>query len=303
MSPRSAARPLIIGADGQVGGALLELLGGDCLQTVRRPNGAGQRAFALEDVARDPSGAKSLFDGDSVGVVYIAAAMTQVDRCETESKLAFALNRDAPAAIAMAAHAAGAKTVFYSTEYVFDGEDGPYLEEDRPDPLSVYGQSKLEAEAAVQAADPAALILRTTVVYGPEAQGKNFAYQLVAKLCRGERMPVPKDQISSPTYNRDLAAASVALVAAQEGGVFHVAGPAQLNRVEFAERLASACGLDITLIQPVWTSNLNQRARRPHHGGLELDKLQRTLPDLELRDVESAVDDWRAHPRGKAWPS
>src|SRR4030095_11997232 len=122
------------------------------------------------------------------------------------------VNCEGPGALAAAAASSGARTVYLSTEYVFDGTDGPYGEDAVGRPLSVYRRGKLEGEHAVQEADPAALVLRTTVVYGPEAHGRNFAYQLADRLGRGEAMRVPGDQVSSPTYNRDLADALVALV-------------------------------------------------------------------------------------------
>jgi dTDP-4-dehydrorhamnose reductase len=226
--------------------------------------------------------------------VVVAAGMTWVDGCERRPEVAATVNRDGPAALARAAAAAGARTVYLSTEYVFDGTDGPY-DEDRPlRPLSAYGRSKAEGEAAVREADPAALVVRTTVVYGPEAHGRNFAYQLAARLGRREAMTVPADQVSSPTYNRDLAAALVGLIDAGTTGVVNVAGPEVLDRAAFARRLAAAMGLDPGLVVPRTTAELGQEAPRPLDAGLEVGRLRRLLPDLPLRGPEEAVAHWAA---------
>jgi dTDP-4-dehydrorhamnose reductase len=293
---------LIVGAAGQVGGALLEALAAQNLPavgTVSRVARAGCDVFDLDAAATDPALASALLARVRPSVVSIAAGFTHVDGCEDDPARAMRVNRDGPAALAKAARAHGARTVYYSTEYVFDGVAGPYGEDDVPHAVSVYGESKLEGERAVLAADPDALILRTTVVYGPEQQGKNFCYQLAQRLGGGERMRVPGDQISTPTYNRDLAAATLALVARGERGVFHVAGPDCIDRGAFARRVAARVGLDATRIDAVATAALGQRARRPLNAGLRTEKL-RAL-GVAMRGVEAAVDDWRARPAGRGW--
>jgi dTDP-4-dehydrorhamnose reductase len=175
---------------------------------------------------------------------------------------------------------------------VFDGRGGPYDEERPLHPLSAYGRSKAEGEAAVREADPTALVVRTTVVYGPEAHGRNFAYQLATRLGRGEPMPVPADQVSSPTYNRDLAAALVRLLDGGVSGVLNVAGPEVVDRADFARRLAVAMGLDPSLVVPRTTAELGQVAPRPLDAGLDVTRLRALLPDLPLRGPEEALAHW-----------
>ena len=288
-------KALVVGAEGQVGGALLERLGADaCAGTwfetpfpggLRFDLGSGVAAALIADTQPD--------------VVFVVAGMTHVDRCESERDQAFRINADGPGALAAAARAGGARTVYYSTEYVFDGRDGPYSEEDEPNPISVYGESKLAGERAIFGADPAALILRTTVVYGPEEQGKNFVYRLAAHLHEGSEIRVPADQISSPTYNRDLASASVALVVQGMTGIVNVAGPEILSRSAFAERIARALDLDPAPIRAVPTSSFGSgSAPRPLRAGLRVDRLAEC--GIGLRNVETAIRDWIDHPRGKA---
>jgi dTDP-4-dehydrorhamnose reductase len=286
-------RVLVVGAGGQVGGAVCAALGRRAVGTWRTPPPGGLSAD-LEELAARPSRAEELVARAAPGAVVVAAGMTWVDGCERQPALADAVNRDGPAALARAAATAGARTVYLSTEYVFDGRDGPY-DEDRPiTPLSAYGRSKAEGEGAVREADPDALVVRTTVVYGPEAHGRNFAYQLAARLGRGEAMPVPADQVSSPTYNPDLAAALVGLLDAGTRGVVNVAGPEVMDRVAFARRLATAMGLDAGLVVPRTTAELGQEAPRPLDAGLEVGRLRRLLPGLVLRAPEEAVAHWAA---------
>jgi dTDP-4-dehydrorhamnose reductase len=253
---------------------------------------AGRLTLDLVDVAARPALATDLVRQADAGIVFVVGAMTWVDGCEDDPAKATAVNRDAPAALAAAARQRGARTVFFSTEYVFDGAAGPYRESDAARPLSVYGRTKLEGEEAVLEADPGALVVRTTVVWGPEANGRNFAHQLARRLRAGAPMAVPEDQISTPTYNDDLARATVALVDAGVAGVVHVAGAELLDRAAFARRLAAAMGLDPALVQPVPTAALGQRAARPLRAGLRIDRLRSLLPSFEPLDPEAAVAHW-----------
>jgi dTDP-4-dehydrorhamnose reductase len=289
----TSGRHLVVGAGGQVGGALTRVLGPRAVGSWREPP-PGQLAADLEDIGWSAGLAEDVLGRSEAAVVHIAAGMTHVDGCEDDPDRARLVNRDGPAALARAARAAGVRTVFFSTEYVFDGTDGPYDETDRTNPLSVYGRSKLEGEEAVLAQDGRALVVRTTVVYGPEGQGKNFAYQIVRRLRAGKGVTAPDDQRSSPTYNADLATAVVALVDGDAEGVVHVAGPEIMDRAAFARRLATATGFDAGEVRGVSTSSLDQRAARPLDAGLRIDRLRSLLPDLELHDVEAAVRDWEA---------
>jgi dTDP-4-dehydrorhamnose reductase len=280
-------RALVIGASGQVGAALGERL------TARGHRWTGTfakvpRPGLLPLDITDADGVRRLIGESQADWVFCMGALTHVDYCEDHPEEAFRINRDAPALVARTAAKRGAGIVFYSTEYVFDGTSGPYAEDDPVRPLSVYGQSKLEGERAVGTANPSAIIVRTTVVYGPEPQGKNFVYQLLRRARAGARMPVPADQISSPTYNADLAAATVELAERGCRGVYHLAGPAVLDRHAFARAACRAFGLDETLLQPVPTSALGQRAQRPLRAGLRIDRARATLASL-LRGPEEGL--------------
>jgi dTDP-4-dehydrorhamnose reductase len=269
-------RALVIGASGQVGGALCEALarrGHAAVGTHGRVPAPGTVPLDFTDAAA----AERLIIETRPDWIFCAAALTHVDYCEDHPREAERLNRDAPAAAARVAARIGAGFVFYSTEYVFDGTAGPYAEDDPPEPLSVYGRTKWEAEQAVREAAPRCAIARTTVVYGPERQEKNFVYQLRRRCRAGESVRVPVDQVSSPTYNADLAAASVELAERGLTGVWHLAGTSVMDRYAFARLAASVFGLDAAGIVPVSTESLGQRAPRPLRGGLAVERAGRAL--------------------------
>ena len=213
------------------------------------------------------------------------AGLTHVDRCEEHPDEAFAINRDGALAAARAARDAGAGFVFYSTEYVFDGVDGPYAEDDPANPLSAYGRSKWEGERAVLAEVPRALAIRTTVVYGPERQAKNFVYQLIRHCRRGQPMRVASDQVSSPTYNVDLAQATVELCERDARGVYHLAGDGILDRYAFARLACKVFELDAPASRP-WTDSFAKTPRVALQPGLRSPS--QSLLETPLRSPEAA---------------
>jgi dTDP-4-dehydrorhamnose reductase len=286
---------LVIGASGQVGAALVERLGARGHRWIGTYAGVPQPGLHPLDLT-DYRATERLVAETAPDVVFCAGALTHVDYCEEHPEEAFRLHRDAAAVAARAAAKQGAGFVYYSTEYVFDGESGPYGEDDPVRPLSVYGRSKLEGERAVLAESARALVIRTTVVYGPEPQGKNTIYQLLRRGRAGEPLRAPGDQISSPTYNADLAAASVELAELGHAGVFHVAGPAILDRCAFARLACRVFELDEALLEPVATASLGQRAVRPLRAGLRIDRARAVLstplrgPEEGLRAMRAALE-------------
>lgn len=292
-----SVRALVVGASGQVGAEMLRQLAeahgtGYGLPTSRHASEAGW--LALDLAAMDAAAADRLLSLYELDAVFCVAGMTDVEGCEGEPELAERTNARGPAVLAEYARGRDLPFVYYSTEYVFDGDPrrpGPYREEDLPHALSVYGRSKLDGEAAVLQAHPGALVLRTTVVYGPDTRGKNYVYSLMRNLGEGRRMRVPADQISTPTYSRDLVRATLGLVAAGASGVWHLCGPELLGRMEFALEVAKFLGLDATLLDPVPTAELGQRAPRPLAAGLSTDKLRSRFPGLAMRTVTESLAD------------
>ena len=258
-------RALVIGASGQVGAALGERLTARGDQWVGTYARVPRPGLLLLDIT-DADATRRLVDRAAPDWVFCAGALTHVDYCEEHPEEALRLNRDAPGLVARAAAERGAGIVFYSSEYVFDGEGGPYGEDDPVRPISVYGRSKLEGERAVGEANPRAAIVRTTVVYGPEPQGKNFVYQLIRRGRAGERMRAPDDQISSPTYNADLAAASLELAERGLAGLYHIAGPEVMDRHAFARLACRVFGLDEALLEPVHDGGVRPAGGAPPAG-------------------------------------
>jgi dTDP-4-dehydrorhamnose reductase len=292
------SRTLLVGASGQVGTQLGLALGEHALRTTRVGR-AGE--IALDLAALQGTGqAAEVLDNEELDAVYCVGGMTHVDGCEAQPELARRTNAVGPGVLAKYARERGLPFVYFSTEYVFDGfaEDaGPYGEESRTHPLSVYGKSKLEGEQHVLETHLGALVLRTTVVYGPDPRGMNYLYSLMRNLSGGTKMRVPSDQVSTPTYNRDLVKAAMDLVAAGASGVLHVAGPERISRLEFAERMAERLGLDKRLLEGVPTSELGQTAPRPLDAGLATGKLRRLYPDIRMRGLDESLDDCAAELR------
>ena len=286
-------RALVIGASGQVGAALLHALrsrGHEAYGTHAHNVAPGLERLDLTDhaaVARAVASARPDW-------VFCPAGLSHVDYCEDHPDEAMAANRDGPAAAARAAEAAGAGFVYYSTDYVFDGRGGPFGEDDAPRPLCVYGRSKHEGERAVLAACRRAVVIRTSVVYGPERQEKNFVYQLIRANRAGQGFRLAVDQKASPSFNPDVAAASVELGEGDLLGIWHIAGPEVLDRYAFALRICREFGLDASRLSAVTTAALGQKAPRPLDGGLKVAKAQAQLktrlrgPDEGLRAMRGA---------------
>ena len=291
-------RALVIGGSGQVGAALAITLRARAHDVVGTHHRVPQAGTVLLDVA-DAAATRRTLTEVAPDVVFCPAGLTAVDYCEDHPDEAFSANCHAPAQAAALAAQRGIAFVFFSTEYVFDGRGGPYGEDDPVAPLSVYGRSKLEGERAVLSANSRALVVRTTVVYGPEPQGKNFVYQLRRRTANHEIMRVPVDQRSSPTYNVDLAEATVALIERGVVGVVHVAGPQVLNRYEFARMACDVFGLDASAVVPVTTAELAQRAARPLDAGLRTERVRR-LVDTPLRAPGDGLAAMRAAIEGRA---
>jgi dTDP-4-dehydrorhamnose reductase len=282
-------RALVVGASGQVGRSAARALAAAGYAVTGTYAAHAAPGLVPLDL-RDDGAIRALVREVRPAVCVLASALTQVDRCEDEAALAEALNARAPGVVAEACREEGARLVHLSTEYVFDGAAGPYGEDDPPSPLCAYGATKLEGERLVLARTPDALVLRTTVVYSWDPGGKNFVMQLRERLGAGQRMRVPVDQISSPTYAPDLAAAIVALAPCRDvAGVLNVVGPDVVDRMTFAVAAAHALGLDERLLDPVTTASLGQRARRPLRAGLRIGRL-RSL-GVGMRGIAEALAD------------
>lgn len=281
-------RALVIGASGLVGAALLEALGPDAVGTYRtRP-----RTGLVQLDASDASAVKRIVVEVEPMVIFVPAAQPNVEWCEREPDAARVANL-APVRGTLAG-AGRVAVVGFSSDYVFDGADGPYREGNERRPLSAYGRIKVELEDLLLA--DGHTVVRTTTVFGPEpAPAKNFVVRLIASLGRGERVRVPEDQISTPTYATDLAAATVRIASLDRAarGIWHLAGPDLMARHELAYLVADTFGLDRSNIDPVPTAALGQVAARPLNGGLRCDRYEERWR-APGRSIRAALEDLRA---------
>ena len=210
--------------------------------------------------------------------VINCAAYTQVDKAESEPEIAYTVNRDTPGQLAQAVAENGGRMLQVSTDFVFDGrQNRPYVEDDAPNPLGVYGRSKLEGEQAVLAALPTATLLRTAWVYG--VHGHNFVKTILRLAGEGKPLRVVSDQLGSPTWTSDIVTAITALVDRQAAGVFHFSAAGETSWHGFASAIleeASRIGFDIKTgsVEPIPTTDYPTPATRPAYSVLNTDKIK-----------------------------
>lgn len=267
---------LVIGASGMVGENLLQQL-----YRLDR-NSAGtywkhNRADLLQLDIRDNTSVQTLITQLRPRIVYLPAALTNVDECERHPLETSAINVNGSKNVIDAVNMIGGKFIYFSSDYIFNGENGPYREEDPASPICEYGKQKWQVEQMIKDQLQNYLILRTTIVYGWESQGKNFIQRLINNLRAGISVRVPIDQLGSPTYAPNLAEAAVELAKSKYIGIYNLVGPQLVNRYDFALEAARVFGLDEKLIQSVSTTNLNQPASRPLHAGMIPSKAQAVL--------------------------
>jgi dTDP-4-dehydrorhamnose reductase len=268
-----------------VGGALLRALDPAAVGTYRHRRIEGLRQLDVTDGA----GLQRLLDDVKPHIVFFPAAEANVDWCELHAAEAHAMNVVPAVAALTATKERGGRFVFFSTDYVFDGERGPYAETDPVNPRSVYAKHKREIEERVL--DTGQTVVRTTSVFGRElAPGKNFVLRALARFAAGESVTAPSDQVSTPTWADDLAVGAIRV--AERGGIWHVAGPDLLARDQFARLVARVFGLDEGLVRSVSTADLQQAARRPLRSGLKTDKLLQAT-GLRLLPLASALERFR----------
>ncbi len=223
----------------------------------------------------------------SPDVIINCAAYTDVDKCETERELCWKLNVDAVKNLIIAARLEDSKIVHYSTDYVFNGNKGPYTEEDKPNPISFYGRSKLASENALISSGVNYVIIRTMVLIGMGKNVKpNFALWMINKLRNNEPINIVDDQIGNTTMADDLAYGSLKIVEKDCKGIYNIAGSDIISRLEYAMILCEVFKLNKNLISPIKTSQLNQPAPRPLNSGLITNKASSELGFQTMDSLE-----------------
>ncbi|MYL63566.1 dTDP-4-dehydrorhamnose reductase [Bacillus hwajinpoensis] len=252
---------LITGGEGQVGRALCNKF-------------PGKDVIALGKQTLDISNKDqviTLFLDVKPDIVFHCAAFTQVDQCEKDKKKPYEVNGIATGLIAQACEKAGAKLIYYSSDYVFNGEKNkPYIENDQTDPLSTYGMSKWIGERLVQQLSSNATIIRTSWVFGHG--GKNFVNTMVNLAKQQKVIRVIDDQVGSPTYAEDLAEYSASIML-HTPGIYHVTNGGSCSWYDFAKRIYEESGYDPSLIQPISSLNYGAQTKRPKYSVLDHQKL------------------------------
>lgn len=238
-----------------------------------RYTGPGKYHYVELDIA-DKSQLLDVVSNHNPDVIINAAAVTNVDTCHIERNTCHLLNTEAVKYLVEICEARSVQLIHLSTDFVFDGQSGPYSEEDKPNPISYYGESKAEAERVIQDSTSSWAILRTILVYGVTANMSRSNIVLWAKsaLQNGEIVKAVNDQWRMPTLALDLAEACLLVAEKKATGIFHISGKDMMTVHELVMQVADFWNLDKSLIQPISSQALNQEAKRPLKTGFVLDK-------------------------------
>jgi dTDP-4-dehydrorhamnose reductase len=289
MTRMDGLRILLVGYIGQVGFELQR-----SLSTLGNVVAIDRPAVELSE----PDSVRQVVRASKPQVIINAAAYTAVDKAEEEPELARKINAIAPGIMAEEAKRLGAVFMTYSTDYVFDGSKlGPYTELDKPNPLSVYGRTKAEGDAAVQAVGGSYFIFRTSWVFG--ARGKNFFLTMLKLLLERESLQIVDDQVGAPTWSRSIAEATAQIIAqkvdsagsparaafaekfADLAGIYNMTCRDKTTWYGFtewiAQRLAATGKTQLARLRPISSDEYPLPAKRPINSGLDNEKLLTTF--------------------------
>lgn len=279
-------RVLVTGANGLLGQALVRRLSRfpeyDVLATARDDSPRFEDAscgYAPLDVT-DGEAVHRTFQDFTPNVVVNCAAVSSVTDCADDRERCWTVNAAAVETLAHECRQVGARLVHLSTDFIFDGEDGPYDESGRPDPVNYYGRSKLAGENAVRASGLGSwAIVRTVLVYGTgrDLSRSNLVLWVTESLRRGETIQVVNDQYRTPTYVLDLAAGIERLIHFEKDGVYHLSGREFVSVYDIAQTVADVYGLDDSLIEPVPSDHFEDAIERPLRTGFIILKAETEL--------------------------
>ena len=288
-------RVLITGSNGLLGQKLVELLsrcmGYNLLLASKEPQsvfGEGLLTYVQVDTTQKAE-VRGVIDEFEPEVIVNTAAITDVDRCETDRESAWRVNVTSVENLVQAAKLVGARLIHLSSDYVFDGKAGPYGELDRPGPINYYGKTKLASENVVRTSGIPSAIVRTIVLYG---QGRdvrnNFVLWVLKNLDEKKQIRVVDDQISTPTFADDLAYGILKIIELGRTGLYHISGPDMVSRYEMAAAVAKVFSLDRKLLSPVKSIVLRQVAARPLRTGFITLKAETDL-GIKMSPLEQGL--------------
>lgn len=284
-----SSRVAVIGAGGQLGTDLMAVL-------AERYEVVGFGHGDLE--VTDPASVERTLGGQEWAAIINTAALHKVEACEADPERSFQVNALGALNVAKIARQTGAKYVFISTDYVFDGAKGrPYLESDAPNPLNVYGVSKVAGESLSQLALDDVLVLRISSVFGKagaSGKGGNFIEAILRKARAGEPLKVVADQYMSPSYTKDVARLLLGLLQRDLRGIFHGSNAGVCSWHAFAQEAVRLCGLEVP-VEPIPASTLTSPVRRPSYSALSSERLEHL--GLFSRPWQAALRDY-LHEKG-----
>ncbi len=271
---------LILGASGQLGASLLAIFGG--LRSYKVV-GLDHKGLDICDSAR----LAAVFAEQKPWAVINAAAWTDVDGCEKNVEKAYTVNAIAAGEVAQIAAGVGARVAHVSTDYVFDGfQELPYREDDEPDPLSIYGKSKLEGERLVREACADALIVRSSWLFGMGRS--NFVMRLFESVMVKSEIPVVSDRRGSPTFTQDLAEAIEKLLAKDAKGLVHVTNQGDCSWCEYAQEILRLLNITTCKIVPILAKDFKRPAPRPAYSVLDNERY-RGIVGTAMRPWQEAL--------------
>jgi len=275
---------LITGAGGQLGSDLVRVLSG-----MHEVIAADRHRMDVTDARR----VREMTVRERPNAIVHAAAYTNVDGAERDPAAAYAVNAVGAANVAAAGQAVGAKVVYVSSDYVFDGRQlVPYRESDVPLPINAYGKSKLRGERFTRRLCDRSFVVRTSWLYG--SGGNNFVGKVVARARRDGRVPLVIDQFGSPTYTLDLADWIGRLIETDKYGVYHAVNRGWCSRYEFGEAILDSLGMENVRKDPVTASGFPLPACRPAFSALD-DEAARTAGLIRMRGWREALEHYLRH--------
>ena len=277
---------LVTGSNGLLGQKLVHLIldhsNHILLATSKGENRLNSRSdfdYRSLDIT-DRNGVDSIVSEFEPDVLINSAAMTNVDACESNKENCIALNVEGVKNLVAACENHNTHLIHVSTDFVFDGKAGPYSENDRPNPLSFYGQSKYDSELIVSNSSLSKWsIARTIIIYGivENMSKSNIVLWAKSALESGSELKIVDDQFRSPTFAEDLAKGCLLIAEKEKNGIYHLSGKESMSILELVYRVADFYGLDKSTISPVKSESLNQAAKRPPVTGFVLDKANKEL--------------------------
>ena len=284
-------KAFIIGASGLVGSNCYKHFtskGFDCIGTHFSYQAKDTVFFDTLNLANETNFDIYTFKPD---VIVHCGALTHVDYCEQNEAESYEKTVTSTKNIIELATQLNAKLVFISTDYIFDGNAGPYDEAAETNPLSVYGRHKLEAEEAVIAANAANIVLRITNVYGDEERGKNFVSRIIEQVLDNKKLTLklPTDQYATPINAYDIARCLYLLLNDNKHGIYNIASTDYMNRVQLALTILKYFEDAQYDLIPLSTPEINAPAARPLQGGLKNKKFMNEYPDFCFSTVDDYV--------------